>query len=55
MPKKPDTTPILIRGLNAELWKRFRMLCVRDGISATGKLRLMIEDAVERGEKGGPA
>ena len=53
MPKKPETTPILIRNLDAELWKRFRMICVRDGMSATGKLRLMIQDAVERGETGG--
>ena len=49
MPKKPETVPIIIRGLPSSLWTRFRLLCVADHISAAARLReLIAEDVIAR-------
>lgn len=46
---KPNKFGILIRGLDALMWRRFRAVCDLNGISATGRLReLIAEDVIAR-------
>ena len=39
-------TSCQITGIKREIWKRFRQICIMDGISANKKLVRMIEDVV---------
>ncbi|MGA3117995.1 MAG: hypothetical protein ABSF90_26625 [Syntrophobacteraceae bacterium] len=41
-----QTTSCQIQGLDKNLWLKFRQMCLTEGISASGKVRAMIEAAV---------
>lgn len=41
-----QTTSCQIQGLNKNLWLRFRQIALSEGLSATAKVRALIEDAV---------
>lgn len=40
------TTSCQIQGLNKNLWLKFRQIALSEGLSATAKVRALIEEAV---------
>ncbi len=41
-----QTTSCQIQNLNKNLWLQFRKLCLAEGVSASAKIRAMVEEAV---------
>ncbi|MGO9018135.1 MAG: hypothetical protein ACLQVJ_07255 [Syntrophobacteraceae bacterium] len=41
-----ETTSCQIQGLDKNLWLKFRQIALSEGVSASGKVRAMIEAAV---------
>ncbi len=41
-----ETTSCQIQGINKNLWLQFRKLCLAEGVSASARIRAMVEEVV---------
>jgi len=50
---KPKSTTInfLLRGINRNMWKRFRMICLENQVTAVEQVRQLINDFVAENEE----
>ena len=43
---KKEKINVALRDINRQDWQKFRILCLKEGLSATAKIRQMIKEEV---------